>query len=99
MSFQWPSFLWGLWLLPFGYLVFRSGRLPKALGVLLMMGGIGYLIDCVGNALAPGFSESTVGSLVSLPAGLGEIGTCLWLLIVEPIFRASELSIARDRLL
>ena len=64
-------------------LTFQQNLRASGVGVvvLLMMGGVGYLIDCVGNALAPGFSESAVGSLVSLPAGLGEIGTCLWLLI------------------
>src|SRR5690606_12181167 len=36
---------WGLWLLPFGYLVFTSGVLPRVLGVLLMMGCFGYLIN------------------------------------------------------
>jgi len=36
---------WGLWLFPLGYLVFKSGFLPKILGVLLMIGCFGYLID------------------------------------------------------
>ena len=35
----------GLWLLPFGYLVYKSGYIPKILGVLLMIGCFGYLID------------------------------------------------------
>ncbi|MBC7897706.1 MAG: DUF4386 domain-containing protein [Cytophagaceae bacterium] len=73
---------WGLWLLPFGYLVFKSGRLPRILGILLMVGCFGYLIDSVGGALDDGFSGSVVASVVTLPAGLGEISTCLWLLIM-----------------
>jgi len=73
---------WGLWLLPFGYLVFKSGILPRVLGVLLMLGCFGYLIHSVGSMLSDGFSETTVASLISLPAALGEIGICLWLLIV-----------------
>ena len=31
------SLFWGLWLFPFGWLVFHSGFLPKILGVLLML--------------------------------------------------------------
>jgi hypothetical protein len=72
---------WGLWLLPLGYLVFKSGRLPKVLGILLMLGSFGYLIHCVASVMDEQFTESTVAGLVTLPAGLGEIGTCLWLLI------------------
>jgi hypothetical protein len=73
---------WGLWLLPFGYLVFKCGRLPRILGVLLMLGCFGYLIDSVGNALYVDYSDTVIAGIVTLPAALGEIGTCLWLLIV-----------------
>ncbi len=36
---------WGLWLLPLGYLVYKSGYFPRIIGVLLMLGCFGYLID------------------------------------------------------
>jgi hypothetical protein len=68
---------WGLWLLPLGYLVFTSRMLPRMLGVLLMVGCFGYLATSFGAVLGrsmPGY--------VTLPAALGEIGTCLWLLIM-----------------
>lgn len=73
---------WGLWLLPFGYLVFKSGILPKALGILLMLGCFGYLINFTGRVLFPGYAESGVAGFVRLPASLGEIGICLWLLVM-----------------
>jgi hypothetical protein len=73
---------WGLWLFPFGYLVFKSGFLPKILGVLLMLGCLGYLIDVFGKLLAPGYPDSVLADFVRKPAALGEIGTCLWLLCV-----------------
>lgn len=73
---------WGLWLLPFGYLVFKSGLLPRILGVLLMVGCFGYLMDVVATLLFPALSESAVGGMLTLPAAIGEISTCLWLLIV-----------------
>ncbi|MGH8250386.1 MAG: DUF4386 domain-containing protein [Steroidobacteraceae bacterium] len=73
---------WGLWLLPFGYLVFKSGYLPRVLGILLILGCFGYLIDFFGGALFPGYPATVFPDFVRTPASLGEIGTCLWLLIV-----------------
>lgn len=72
---------WGLWLLPLGLLIWRSRLVPRVLGALLIAGGIGYLIQMMGGVLAPEFRGSTLASIGTLPAGLGEIGTCLWLLI------------------
>ncbi len=76
------SIFWGLWLLPFGYLVFKSGFLPKLLGILLMIGCFGYLINFVGGFLFPGYAELGVASYISIPGSIGEIGICFWLLIV-----------------
>lgn len=73
---------WGLWLLPFGYLVFKSGILPRALGVLLMLGCFGYLTNFIGHVLFPDYAESGIAGFVRLPASLGEIGICLWLLVM-----------------
>ena len=72
----------GLWLFPFGYLVFESNFLPKSLGVLLMLGCFGYLINFLCNTLMPDFSELGIAPYISLPASIGEIGTCLWLLFI-----------------
>jgi hypothetical protein len=66
----------GLWLLPLGYLVFKSGFLPKILGVLLIMAGFGYLIDVFGSFL---LSNYNLG--IGLFTGLAEIFFLLWLLI------------------
>ncbi len=71
----------GLWLFPFGYLVFKSNFLPKILGALLMLGCFGYLINFCGHTLITNYSDIGVSSYISLPASIGEIGTCLWLLI------------------
>jgi len=72
----------GLWLFPFGYLVFKSDFLPKVLGILLILGCFGYLINFLGNTLFPMYSKLGVSTYVSLPASIGEIGICLWFLIV-----------------
>lgn len=72
---------WGLWLLPFGWLVLRSGFLPRVLGVLLVLGCFGYLVDVLGTLLVPAYIGSTLESWVSLPGTVGEIGICLWLVV------------------
>jgi hypothetical protein len=73
---------WGLWLFPFGYLVYNSGFLPKILGIFLILGCFGYLINVVGETAIPNYGKIWISSYVTLPASIGEIGTCLWLLIM-----------------
>ncbi|WP_431608659.1 DUF4386 domain-containing protein [Chryseobacterium sp. 'Rf worker isolate 10'] len=72
---------WGLWLFPFGYLVYKSGFLPKILGILLMLGCFGYLINVFGRIGIPHFSDYSISNYITLPATIGEIGICLWLLL------------------
>lgn len=67
---------WGLWLFPLGYLVFKSGFLPRILGIVVIIGGIGLLID---SAVFFLFPDSNVS--VSQVTGLAEIPLGLWLLI------------------
>ncbi len=76
------SVFWGLWLFPFGYLVYKSGFLPKILGVFLMVGCFGYLINFLGNSLVVDYSGFGISKYISKPATFGEIGICLWLLIM-----------------
>lgn len=74
---------WGLWLLPFGYLVLKSGFIPKVFGVLLILGCFGYLTDFFGYFLFPkDYGKTIIPTIASLPHALGEIGICLWLLIM-----------------
>ncbi len=73
---------WGLWLFPFGYLVYKSGFLPKILGMFLMAGCFGYLITFFGGFLYSDFNKTIISDIVGFPAPIGEIGICLWLLIM-----------------
>lgn len=73
---------WGLWLLPLGYLIFKSRALPRVLGVLLMAGCVGYLIAVFGDVLSASWGDFLLAKYVTLPASLGEIGTCLWLIVM-----------------
>ncbi len=73
---------WGLWLLPFGYLVFKSGFLPRILGILLMIGCFGYLTEVFGRVLIPvAYAQVSISNFIVIPSALGEVGICLWLLI------------------
>ena len=74
------GFFWGLWLLPFGVLVIRSGFIPKVLGVLLIAGCFSYLIDSCVALFAPEHRDA-LASVLMLPLAAGEISTVLWLLI------------------
>jgi hypothetical protein len=71
---------WGLWLIPFGWLVLRGRQLPRLLGYLLMLGGLSYVADFLGQLLVFGYGDMSFAGYVTMPAALGEIGTCLWLL-------------------
>ena len=71
---------WGLWLFPFGILVFRSGFLPRFLGVWLIINGFAYLALSYTGLLLPDY-EDTVSNIV-FPALVGELATMLWLLIM-----------------
>jgi hypothetical protein len=70
---------WGLWLVPFGYLVFRSGFLPRLLGVLLILAGAGYVAGIFGWLLFEGYAESGVAAYLRAPR-VGEMLICFWLL-------------------
>lgn len=70
----------GLWLLPLGYLVMKSGYFPKALGVLLMIGCGGHLVDVFTRLLSPGFGADISPFALTL-AAIAEISFIAWLLI------------------
>jgi Domain of unknown function (DUF4386) len=63
------------------YLVLRSRLLPRAIGVLLMIDGVAYLVYSFTDILAPGFAADLV-PWIQFPALFGEGAFCLWLLVV-----------------
>jgi hypothetical protein len=68
--------LFGIHLVLLGYLAFRFGFVAKVIAVLLVVAGLGYLIDSFASILVPGYSIS-VGSV----AFIGEVVFIFWLLI------------------
>jgi hypothetical protein len=76
------TLFWGLWLYPFGYLVYKSELLPKFFGIFLMAGCFGYLIEFIGMSMWPTFYHATgVTNFIHIPSAIGEIGIAFWLLI------------------
>jgi hypothetical protein len=75
----------GAWLFPLGYLIFKSGFLPRILGVILMVHCVVWLMSALQFFLFPGFiGIPFVGiTYLSYPLGfISEFGLSLWLLIM-----------------
>jgi len=70
---------WGLWLFPFGLLVFRSGFLPRWIGAWLMINCFGYVILSMTSLFSPGYSDKLFVWLQ--PVLFGELAIMLYLLI------------------
>lgn len=79
---------WGLWLFPLGLLVFRSGFLPRILGVWLGVNGFAYVAISLTGLLLPQRGE--IVSKIATPALLGELVFTLWLLIVGARVQPSD---------
>jgi len=74
------SAFWGLWLLPFGILVWKSGFMPKSIGVLLIIGCVGYLIQSFTAVLWPAAVHKVFNATIPL-VGPGEIFASLWFIV------------------
>ena len=70
---------WGLWLFPFGLLVFRSGFLPLFIGVWLMVNGFGWVVLSITALFFPPYYETAFR--MAQPVLFGELAIMLWLLI------------------
>jgi len=70
---------YGVWLFPLGYLVIKSGFLPKTLGILLIVDCFGLLIYVVQRFLLPGYEVIAYPCLVV--SFVAEFSLSLWLLI------------------
>jgi len=80
VGFVTAQLFFGTWLFPLGYLVYRSGFLPRFLGVLLMLDGIAVMIWFLQALLLPDNPAiRTPGLVVSF---IAEVGLALWLLVM-----------------
>ena len=77
-GFAVAQIFWGLWLIPFGVLVYRSGFLPRILGILLVIACFGYLANSlVDFGLLPDVAARVAGQLT-----ICELPIIFWLLIM-----------------
>jgi hypothetical protein len=79
-GFTLASVFWGLWLFPFGMLVYRSGFLPRTIGVFLMIGCVSILTETFCSLVFPE-SYGFVSQFTAIPSALGEFSAILWFLI------------------
>ena len=71
----------GLWLAPLGYLAYKSGLFPKALGIVLIVATVSYLLDLLAAFSFPEFAPQSHPFLIVAPA-IAEIWMVIYLLVI-----------------
>jgi len=79
-GFDIAAIFWGLWLFPLGLLVYRSGFIPRLLGLLLMANCFTYVVNSFTSLLLPQFED--IVSRWMMPLTFGELLFMFWLLII-----------------
>jgi hypothetical protein len=83
-AYEYVALIWALFfalhLLVLGYVVYKSGYVPRMLGIMLVVAALGYFIDSFGTVLLPQYEE-LYASVVVLTAIVGELPLTFWLLI------------------
>ena len=71
---------WGLWLFPLAYLTYKSDLFPKIIAIVLVISGIGYIIDSLSFLISQDI-HNMLRNYLSIPEAIGEMTMLLWLLI------------------
>ena len=79
LSFVTAQLFFSTWLFPLGYLVYRSGFLPRFLGVLLILDGVAVFLWFLQGLLLPDNPELVAPGLAL--SFIAEVGLGLWLLL------------------
>ncbi len=74
------GFFWGLWLLPLGILVWKSGWFPKVFAIFLFLGCASYIVDCTIALVLPS-ARAAIAPAIGVAGFIGEVPFLLWLLI------------------
>jgi hypothetical protein len=72
------SIFWGLWLFPLGLLVYRSGFLPRILGILLIANCLSYVVNSFTSLVLPVYADRVARWMT--PLSFGELIFMLWIL-------------------
>ncbi len=73
----------GLWLVPMGYLAYKSaGMFPRWLGTLVVIGGVCYLVDLLALFLLPDLGKQIHTYVGIIPTALAEVSLLVYLLVV-----------------
>jgi hypothetical protein len=78
--FQLATIFWGLWLMPLGWLSYRSGLVPKLIGIGLILAGFGYLSGFVFPVLGIVPPAAVSGALMAVTL-VGEFAFMFWLMV------------------
>jgi len=78
-GYEIANIFFALWLIPLGILVYKSGFLPKVLGILLVVGGCGLFAEVITYFLFPGYE--IVNTILIIPQTIAESAFLLWILI------------------
>ena len=71
----------GLWLVPLGFLIYKSAQFPDWLGLLLIAGGVCYIVDLLTAFLFPDPNQK-IHAFVIIPSAIAEISMVLYLLVI-----------------
>ncbi len=78
--FQLATIFWGLWMMPLGWLSYRSGLVPKLVGIGLIAGGFGYLASFVLPVLSLATPAAAAGALAAVTLA-SEFAFIFWLIV------------------
>ena len=71
----------GLWLAPLGYLAYKSGWFPKALGIVLIVASVSYLVDVLAAFLLPDLDKQ-IHAFTSIVPAIAEPWMVVYLLVI-----------------
>lgn len=88
-GYTYALIFFGIHVLLIGYLIFRSGYIPRILGILLMIAFTGYQVYCFAFILDTNFElhKNIYTMILAIPGVISEFSLCIWLLFKRIRFK------------